>query len=298
MVVATYKRASHIPELLEALRMQTRPAAWVVIVDATPLDSSCRFESSSKNVTVLISERASLTFQKNLAIDYLLKNCGNLAYIAVLDDDVRPGPDYLERLTNFLGSHPGAVGCCGTDGHARKPSKSIRFLNSLFLLSGKRDGSVLKSGVNVPVYEGVSPLMVEWLLGCSVWRSNLFRGLRYEAAYHGNALGEDVEFSQRAKQFGELYVLPEVHLTHLADQQNRPNDELFYYRLARSRFDIARLNSGPFVAGLAFLWSSVGQLGQIAIPALWEPSHLGQRLRKVFAYLTGIRDSFQAAPHR
>lgn len=298
MVVATYKRPNHIPELLDALRVQTRHATRAVVVDATPLDSVSRFESSSDDAIVLFSERPSLTFQKNLAIDFLLQNYKNLAYIAVLDDDVRPGSNYLERLTKFLESNPSAVGCCGTDGLAKKPSKPVRVFDSIFLLSGKRDGSVLKSGVNVPVYDSVNPVEVDWALGCSVWRSEIFRAIRYKSAYQGNALGEDVEFSQRARRFGKLYVLPDVHLTHLAEQQNRPNDELFYYRLARSRFDVATLNSNRLVAYLAFLWSSVGQIGKISVPIVRDPRQLGRRLRRIFAYLIGIWDSFRAAPYR
>jgi glycosyltransferase involved in cell wall biosynthesis len=250
VIIATYKREDSLLKVLQALENQTRKPEIVVIADASNGSNlEGAIASISMKVRVLNSKIASLTVQKNLALDYLMANW-NGDFIQVLDDDTFPVDNYLEILSEFLLANPKSIGCSGycteTDqgglaSKYRKVKGIARLKKILFWVFGLesfKPGSVTWGGVGIFANMESRACETEWLQGASMWRSWLFDHEKYHPQFLGSALAEDLEFSLRASAYGSMYALSDAHLPHGYSELNRPNLPLHYYRFARNRYFI------------------------------------------------------------
>jgi hypothetical protein len=163
---------------------------------------------------------------------YVSEDC---TYLSFLDDDVKPSADYLSNLVKGLEMSHGI----GISGIARNPNKGnvhrippkgiFGLTQRFFWLDSLVDGKLLKSGVNIPVrhYSG-SLRKVDWLIGCSVWDYKKVVDIRFESDFQGASLSEDVIFSVRASEFGDLFVDPSTHLLHTESEIGRQKGASFW----------------------------------------------------------------------
>lgn len=98
MVAPTFRRPETLRRLLDGLASQRAPFAWeLVLVDND--DAGLAAEVVDRNPTpvptrVLHEPRSGATHARNLGIDHA---AGDI--VAMIDDDVVPSPDWLDRLT-------------------------------------------------------------------------------------------------------------------------------------------------------------------------------------------------------
>jgi hypothetical protein len=81
---------------------------------------------------------------------------------------------------------------------------------------------LLKSGVNTGFDYQLKPYIVDWLPGCSMnYKYNIFWDLNFDERRSDTSWGEDVDFSYRAKEFGNLYMVSISDLVHTRSKINR-----------------------------------------------------------------------------
>lgn len=143
VVIPTRNRAESLSRLLGALAAQARRPEEIVIVDASerPASESALRRDHDLPVTVVPATPA-LCAQRNEGIGRV-----SGSYVLLLDDDIEPPPDYVERLAAFLDEHPeeGAV-----TGVLREPD----------------DRGVFHEGFEVP---SVRHLLFAFLFQLTVW---------------------------------------------------------------------------------------------------------------------------------
>lgn len=233
VVIPTRNRPTDLAVVLQKISEQSLPVEEVVIVDSSdvqvPIPRNPAWTFVLRHQTTKIKSAA---VQRNIGIEHISEKC---KYLCFLDDDVLPGPQYLNELIGVL-EKAGGVGISGVamnlslDRKKReKPSGVFGKLQAFFRLDSDQDGVLLKSGVNIPVRSLSGEIQeVEWLIGCSVWDFKAVAGLRFESDFMGQSLCEDVIFSLRASKLGKLFVNPNVHLIHLESEIGRPVGSEFW----------------------------------------------------------------------
>jgi len=268
VLIASYRRPDELRKVLEAVANSSCDVKCVVIVDASPLDVKPAVERVVKEsalkgkIHLLHSERASLCHQRNLGIRELQRSGVDL--VQILDDDTSPTPDYIAKLSQVMSAHPGAIGASGLSSDLidnNNKTKIIgKFVYWLVGLEAYRSGSVSRAGCGIPAdVSGPDLQKVDWLFGCSMWSIRVFDTLSYLDELPGSGLFEDVYFSIRASQIGELYVSPSARLEHTLSDIGRPDLDLYSYRFSRNRWFVARAHHRPrqtafwFMISVAFL---------------------------------------------
>lgn len=267
-VISTYGRKFELEVTLKSLLSITTSLEAIVICDSSPRPLAFEVQEICTNfqgrlpVTYVRSEIASLCVQKNTAIKKLLELCPNLDYVQVLDDDTMPEEDYIEKLVTLLDCHSDAIGASGmTTKNAPQQSFIERGYSLVYRLVGlesKLPGRVSRAGCGMPALPGLDAKIqqVQWLFGCSLWRSSIFGTLRYLDILPGSALFEDTEFSVRASKLGTLLVDPSAILNHAYSSVERPNLPLYAYRFSRNRWFVLRARGRLHVDGFWY-WLSV-----------------------------------------
>lgn len=263
VLVATRERPELLQLLVNGLSCQSLTPAVIVIVDSSP-SPQCQSPVPGEVPIVWIrTTEGSLTAQRNLGLAHLASQPTRPTYVAVLDDDVEPGPGYLEALVHRLDRFPDAVGVSATVDAQRIPaSGAVDRLHRLFLLKSDRPGHVLASGINIGLHRDQvnHPIETDWLMGCSVWRWKVFESIRFMEPAPGSSLCEDVEFSVRARRYGRLVQFPEVLLGHSLAAEGRPDDRLHQRRWVRNRAMVIHAMGGGPIRWSAYWWSNVGAL--------------------------------------
>jgi GT2 family glycosyltransferase len=270
VIIATRNRPELIGSLLESIFLQSLQPVIVAVSDSSDDEikainrATCEQVAHLKNTRVvyLESEEKSLTAQKNLALDYLEAH-ENLFAVQILDDDTMPTLGFFQEQMNYLVKNPDVLGVSGltfgTMQSQQNPETAlVEFLLRLVGFTAGSPGEVSRAGNGLPVSMDQSgPVEAEWLIGCSMWKSEVFNSVRYLGSLKGSCLFEDVEFSVRAKGLGRLVVLPQVKLEHFEASEQRPNNELFAYRFNRNRFFVIRALPNPFVSRFYYFLSSL-----------------------------------------
>ena len=271
VVIGTRNRPDRLDRTLKAISKQNRLPSLVVICDSS--DASIRdsvavsVARSDLQIILEFTERKSVNVQRNIAIRRGLKE-GNFTLVQILDDDTEPLPGYFDSQINWLNSHVNCVGVSGiTVPSSRRPEYSNAFTKRLHYLCGtdsKRQGDLTEAGVNIPIYsDAASPTKVEWLMGCSMWKREVFAEIEFNETFLGSSLGDDIEFSCRAKSFGSLWTLPNALLRHDEEPAERPNSRLHSFRYVRNRWEIIRAMGSS--ASKARFWASVVLTGLIQL---------------------------------
>lgn len=264
MVIPTRGRPSELSILLSALQGQTRVLKSVVVIDSSE-DSTTKevVLSQFPEVEYVYSAIASAAVQRNLGLDFISRNPPD--FVVFLDDDVVPSDTYIsDLLSNF--SDASILGVSGVAVEVMpkrtslNESKHVEQFKRLFLLASRKQGKLLRSGVPIPVSSrSVEKLETEWLIGCSAWRYETIKEVRFEVDFKGYSLGEDVIFSYRVSKLGRLIVDPQVKLPHSESQTNRPEQFLYWRKWMNYRWRLCKLGPANEIRIVAFFWSSMGQ---------------------------------------
>jgi glycosyltransferase involved in cell wall biosynthesis len=267
VVIPTRNRNNLLKGSIEAILLNKIEFNSIIIIDSSDDSNFKSLEYLHHKISHVRTKIQSAARQRNIGIRNLNPN---EKYLAFIDDDVIVPKDYFCSLIKTLIN----TDCIGVSGLALNP-KTIEknknntfqnFVSRFFLLSSKKEGVVLRSGVNIPVKQHHKDIFeVEWLIGCSVWNFSKIRDLRFREDFKGQSLGEDVIYSRNAKKLGKLYVDPSVILTHLESSVMRPNDEEFMNMWVKNRLEIVKENQIGFLDLLAFNWCNLGKFLQILI---------------------------------
>jgi GT2 family glycosyltransferase len=292
VVIPTRNRELELLNLLERL-LNFKDAFEIVVVDSSNTKNCDQIITKNNRIRYVYTDIKSAAIQRNIGLKEISKGC---KYVAFLDDDVMPNFDYFDKLISLI-NKKNAVGVSGFARNSKRLSSnktnifSDRF-RRIFLLSSKNEGSVTKSGVNIPAKIRNSPpyiVKVDWLIGCSVWDFQKIQGLRFDPNFFGQSLGEDVLFSLQASRRGALYVDTSVILEHSESKVGRSSEFSFYRMWVRNRYAIVtELHGRRFQ--LEFHWSNLGKFLALIVTIFANPI---QRVRAMAGIFVGYYQIFE-----
>ncbi|WP_158412318.1 glycosyltransferase family 2 protein [Ilumatobacter nonamiensis] len=255
-VVCTRHRTDDLRRCLRSVLWQDGVVADVLIIDDADPDRRQQTVElcdeiaggDRRNVRIVTKDEPGLTASRNLALDLV-----DTDLIVFFDDDVVLHPSYMRSIVEAFWSDAALVGAGGSidDDH----DYELPVLRGLLLLPGRTTGRVYRSGWSSQSPRG-SDRRVEHLIGCNMaYRMSVVRGRRFNDAFAGYALGEDLEFSHALHLDGHaLRSVGDARLWHLTALPR--HDKAWGYREVAIR---------PVVAGrrfsrLAFLISATAFL--------------------------------------
>lgn len=98
--------------------------------------------------------------------------------------------------------------------------------------------------MNIPPASDEINNQAEWLIGCSTWRACLLNeDIYFEEDFTGQSIFEDVIFSWRCRQKGNLVCNSKIAIQHLFSSLNRPNNFEFYRTWTRNRYRLFRYDA-------------------------------------------------------
>jgi GT2 family glycosyltransferase len=264
IVIPTRNRPQFLEDLLKTINMSAENLIEILIIDSSDSLNN-KFDSNISKIKYIHTKIKSAAIQRNIGID---KVSTEAKFIFFLDDDVLIDADYFGNLIESI-NESGAIGASGiainlNNYSKRKNSTGLTGLfKKFFLLDSNIEGKLLKSAINIPCKLDSkcqsSLIEVDWLIGCAAWRSSAFTTLRFEESFNGQSLGEDLLFSNKAKNLGKIVVNKNVIINHRESDIERPNPYNFYKMWVLNRYKISnQLNLSPL--NLAFHWANFGTL--------------------------------------
>jgi glycosyltransferase involved in cell wall biosynthesis len=264
VVIPTRNRSPYLLNLVKLIGNQTLRPFEIIIVDSSdhPIDIHI-FEGMELRIRYIYTTVKSAAIQRNIGLENVVEDC---KFISFLDDDTCPDSDYFYRLITCLEKNKGIgisplVKSTKKSFHRTKPKGLIGFIHKLFLLDSSKDGAILASAIGIPIRDSfVGVKASQWLIGCSIWNFQRVKSLRFEPDFVGQSLGEDVIFSFRASQHGELFVDTNTTLFHSEASENRPDSSEFWKMWVTNRHRLSKLiyPETKFLAG--FHWANFGQV--------------------------------------
>ncbi len=298
LIICTRNRANELETCLESLASQTVLPQRVLVVDSSDADTSQkvteRFAEQTPGLEVKFVRAAPRkTIQLNVALD-LLDPSTEIVHFT--DDDVILDPHYLRDMLAAFQSHPeyGGVGGRVANPPKQRAKGLVKLYRRAFLLDSKRQGALLRSGMNVLCRTGHQPRRVDWLSGCSMsYRAGAIAGLRFDETRAGNGMGEDVDFSARVAERAPLMWTPQAVIDHRESPVNREDDLVARRRAIRSWWRLAVLNIGS-VNRFAVLYAVAGDTLMLLIMAGVFRSR--RYMRQAIANGAGLVDIVRGTP--
>ena len=263
IVIPTRNRRGELERVLTCIKNQDIQIEEIVVVDSSdeyePLPEWTNSEIKLSHIHTQIRSAAE---QRNIG-KRLINN--KVEFLAFLDDDVLVEHDYASRLVEILVLSD-AVGVSGVALNQKlsqrrmKPSGFVGLARRIFLLDSNRDGVLLRSGVNIPIRSDLDEnIEVDWLIGCSMWRSGLISKLEFERDFKGQSLGEDVIFSVRARKIGKLITNPSIVINHYESPIDRPEKLVHFQAWVENRRRLINVMGEGITSRTAFQFANLGQ---------------------------------------
>jgi glycosyltransferase involved in cell wall biosynthesis len=235
VVTPTLDRPAEVEGLLDALAAQTRLPMEVILVDGAP--------AQDRRTELVVAAAAP---RLPYACGYLRADGGTAVqrnagvasaageYVAFLDDDIRPEPDFFARILEVFAADPeGTVG--GVTGMVANeyldPTRSPRWrwYRRLRLFTTYEPGRYdFGSGYPInrylqPPHEGVRA--VDFFgTSCAVWRREVLdAGLRFDPFFSDYGTLEDAHFALRAGRRWRLLECGRARCRHLRAPGGRPD---------------------------------------------------------------------------
>lgn len=265
VVVCTYLRAESLKRLLHSLAEQTLRPDQLIVVDASPDDSTEVMLRAFPNLAGLAAEvlymrvegsLRGLTRQRNLGAKFV--KVDKLAYF---DDDVVLLPTCLEEMARVHQEYGEAV--AGVGGYIVNGRSTVslrwRVRRWLRVVPSLEPGRYFRSGMSTPW--GFLPpnedlTQGDWLQGCAtMWKTETVKSVGFRELFSGYAQGEDLDFSLRVRSCGKLVVTGKAHLLHLTDDQGRPDPYWLGYMAIYNRYLIHREIYPDMFSRLVFIYA-------------------------------------------
>lgn len=264
IIIPTRNRPKLLQNLVLSINLLDDNLIKIIIVDSSDEVNKSPFLKNSK-ISYIYTNIRSASIQRNIGIKSLPIES---KFTFFLDDDVKIEKNYFDELIKTLLSQ-NAIGVSGLAINTKNqftrqiPHGVIGIIKKVFLLDSVRDGKLLKSAINIPCRQNSKDktnfVEVEWLIGCAMWKNEIFKHLNFENSFFGQSLGEDLLFSNLATKYGKLLVNKAIKMDHNESITGRPNEYEFYKMWVRNRYLISKkLKLSPL--NIAFHWANLGKV--------------------------------------
>lgn len=293
LVICTRNRVDDLRRCLDSVAAQSRLPDCVIVVDSSDTDATRRVTEAFANRTGpavrYVRTAPGLTLQRNVGLDHLAASTDVVHFV---DDDTVLESGYLCEILAVFETRPDIGGVGGRD--VRLPEPDPVWYRCLFLLNSRRQGVLLRSGVNVQSATGDSERLVDWLSGCSMsYRCRIIGGMRFDESRSGVGPAEDVDFSARVAERARLVWTPLARLEHRLSPVNRDDAAMTLRRTIRSRWRLARDHVGA-VNRVAVIYGVSGEFLISMLLAVRCRSRFYGRL--AIASATGAGDILKRTP--
>ncbi|HKX26250.1 MAG TPA: glycosyltransferase [Blastocatellia bacterium] len=241
IVTPTFRRPVEARALLENLGGQTLLPAEVILVDGAPDEETATEEAVRQVIPTLpfpcryLRHGGGTAIQRNVGIER-----ARTRFLALIDDDIRLEPDFLERIAAAFagdaGQEVGGIVGYRTNQHFSPNVERWRWYRRLRFFSTYEPGRYdFESGypINVnlqPPFHGVRE--VDFMTtACAVWRREVFdSGLCFDPFFRDYGMLEDAHFSLRAGRRWKLWQCGDARCLHLHAPGGRPPSRKIGYK--------------------------------------------------------------------
>lgn len=250
LVICTYMRAKPLLRLLESVKLQTLYPNEILIIDGSTNDETGNILKINPFQNLIYhkvnQENRGLTKQRNFGIKKVHESSQILCF---LDDDTVLEPNYFQNIINTFSIIPDAIGLGGiaiNENKWKQNTQNLETNSKYFVLEGHYVKESYRNylrnilGLNSDQLPGIMPKFshgrtfsypitnknypVDLLVGMSMsFRKKVFDKISFSEYFDGYGLYEDADFSLRALEFGQNYIVSSAHLSHFHDQSGRPN---------------------------------------------------------------------------
>jgi GT2 family glycosyltransferase len=266
VVIPTRNRPNLLESCIKTILKNSILPDEIIIIDSSDVKQRTVNIFSNERISYHTTEIESAAIQRNIGMELVSDKTKHLAF---LDDDVHIQSNYFSSLIDTM-EETGAIGVSGLaiNPEMKNSTSNLGVLSEkfsrFFLLNSKKNGIILRSGVNIPVKaKSPLPIKTQWLIGCSLWNYNEIKSVRFEKDFYGQSLGEDVIFSLKASEYGTLYVNTSIEICHFETNIMRPNSEKFIFMWVTNRLRIIESGKNYKLNLFAFHWANFGKLLQI-----------------------------------
>jgi glycosyltransferase involved in cell wall biosynthesis len=255
VITPTLRRPVEVAELLENLSKQTLLPFEVILVDGAPAletDTERVVESLAASMPFAcryLRHAAGTAIQRNAGIEIAV---GRL--IALIDDDIRLEPDFLQKAASVLLKDTDAGGVVGyrTNQHfTEREAQRWRWYRKLNLLTTYEPGKYdFRSGYPInanlqPPFAGVR--RVDFMTtSCAVWKHEVFdSGLRFDPFFRDFGVLEDAHFSLRAGRKWKLLQCGDARCIHLHSPNGRTDSRKIGYKCVVNYYFVFKDIVGP-----------------------------------------------------
>jgi hypothetical protein len=204
-------------------------------------------------------EQRGLTKQRNFALGIVTTDL-----VCFFDDDVEllsPCVSEMERTFREAEGRLSGVGAFIVN-QPRRPGGLWRLRRVLGIVRNLEPGSYHGSGFSVPwgyVKDGVGPVSGDWLPGAGMlWNASQARSARFCEEFSNYSQSEDLEFSLRMREKGQLAVTTHARLRHLEATGGRETHFPLGYMAIRNRYYIHQRQFGKrrygYIAWFGYAW--------------------------------------------
>jgi GT2 family glycosyltransferase len=258
VAICTRNRPKDLERCLRSVREAGSHNRKIYVVDSSEGSDSeavCKMLGDFEFVITYLRCTPGLTIQRNHLVSSLPSDTSVVHFI---DDDSVPNPGYFQSIEEAFQSNPEAIGVGGAI--LNLPVQKWRILDRIFGVSSKRQGVVLRSGVNILNFTGFQR-EVDWLSGCSMsFLYDVLKICKFDEMRAGNGIGEDVDFCLRAKEHGKLIWTPSATQLHLQSPINRlgykeNRQRVLAHRLKLASDKLGRVNKA--LVRVSFLYEDI-----------------------------------------
>jgi GT2 family glycosyltransferase len=307
VAVCTYKRAESLKRFLESVERQERKPDHLLIVDASADDETERMLKGYSDLQRVAGcvlycrvrgPLIGLTRQRNFSLRNVLTDL-----VAFFDDDIVLLPGCLAELERAHRSSEEIVGAGAFIGEFQPLYLAWRLRRLTGAVSTLQPGKYCRSGMSIPwsfrrpageVVEG------DYLAGgATMWKTAVAREIGFNETFAGYALGEDLDFSLRARNKGKLVLVDDGRVLHLHEQAGRPDYFRFGYMAISNHYDVHRRVlrdlTGRDKALFAYAWfiDTVLLSRRLRVPGRFRPTchQIAGRLKAAWDLITGAARS-------
>ncbi|HTH61517.1 MAG TPA: hypothetical protein VL689_15330 [Paraburkholderia sp.] len=231
VIVATKGRAAETATLFDYLLKQTQRPDVVYVVGAEPADIeglAAHALNDAVAVTLLMSETAGLTAQRNCGVAALLHDVGpddthELWYAVFFDDDFRPDDAWLEHCDALFAAHPEIIGMSGQVLADGVKNRGVTEDEALGYLRGALTRQEHWAS-------GDERREITSAYGCNMaFVDRVVRVCRFDEALPLYGWQEDQDYTSQARRFGQFVYEPSCRGVHLGAKKGRISGVRFGY---------------------------------------------------------------------
>lgn len=238
LIICTKNRADVLDRAITSVYSNNLIPDRIIVIDSSESEETKSLVQQWKSIEYFHSEPG-LTHQRNVGLSLLTKGI-----VHFIDDDVEVNQQYFQSILDSFNSNPNLVGVTGKNPLLQK--EKVGLLKRIALLDATGSGKLLKSGVNLMHYcklEQNEP--IDWLPGCSMsFNLSKISQIKFDESRTGYGLGEDVDFSSRAKNYGPLEQNCEAIYFHHLSETNRYDVQKMKELTVQNQWKLALDNVG------------------------------------------------------